>query len=466
MADIDTTDLKKTSLVSSLFGTNVRQYTMVIALVLLLIFFQWQTHGRMLTSSNFQNLVMGNAYVLILAMGMLMVIVIGQIDLSVGSVAGFVGMMVAISARDLGVSWWIAVLIGVLIGVAVGSWQGFWLAKMGIPGFISTLAGMMMFRGAVIWVSRSISVPAPKELRFLSSGYLPEWGPAFTQMNNSTLVLGIVGIAAVVFFQVRARAKQVKASGAAAPVWALIVRLALISGVIGYVTWIFGSGRPGTSFPVVGLIVLALILIYHTVTTRTPFGRNIYAVGGNKAAAALSGVNVARTYFFTMLNMSFLSSLAGILFIGRATAAGPDLGTGWELDAIAAVFIGGAAVSGGIGTIMGSMIGAMVMAVLNSGLMAMGVGADRTQVIKGLVLLAAVAFDVWNKQAGRPSIIGHLMKNFSKDPPAEQEGDPGNEIPGQSQVLPQDFDADSPSNDVEGIDEMIRTDSDKKEGNK
>jgi putative multiple sugar transport system permease protein len=392
-------------------GGDFRQFTMVFALVALLIAFDVASGGRMLTSSNFQNLLSGNAYVLILAIGMVMVIVIGQIDLSVGSVAGVVGMVVAITARDWGLPWFVAVLLGLGLGVLIGAWQGFWLAKFGIPGFITTLAGMMIFRGVIIWISSSISVPAPEELRVLGSGYLPEWGPAFTQMNNSTLLLGIVGIAAFAWSERRRHQTLIKRATEPVPVWPVLVRVVLVAAVIGYVTWIFGSGRPGTSFPVPGLVLLALVIIYHIITTRTRFGRHIYAVGGNRAAAALSGVNTQRTYFLVMMNMSFLAALAGIMFLGRSTSAGPSDGTMWELDAIAAVFIGGAAVSGGIGTVVGSVIGGLVMAVLNSGLMLMGVESDRTQVIKGLVLLAAVAFDVYNKQQGRPSIIGLLFGN-------------------------------------------------------
>jgi putative multiple sugar transport system permease protein len=394
-------------------GGDYRQFTMVFALIALLVAFNFASDGRMLTSSNFQNLLTGNAYVLILAIGMVMVIVTGQIDLSVGSVAGFVGMAVALSARDWGLPWWLAALFGLALGMLIGSWQGFWLAKLGIPGFITTLAGMMIFRGAVIWISGSISVPAPREFQVLGAGYLPEWGPSFTMMNNSTLVLGLLAIAAYVWAQWRKRAQIVAEAEVAPPLWPLLVRFVVVAGVIGYVTWLFGSGRKGTSFPIPGLILVGLVIIYHVITQRTRFGRHIYAVGGNRAAAALSGVNTNRTYFLVMVNMSFLSALAGIMFIGRATAAGPSDGTMWELDAIAAVFIGGAAVSGGIGTVVASIVGGLVMAVLNSGLMLMGVGADRTQVIKGLVLLAAVAFDVYNKQQGRPSIIGRLMGRSS-----------------------------------------------------
>lgn len=395
--------------IKRVLGGNLQQYTMVLALLVLVVIFNIVSGGRMLTPSNFQNLISGNAYVLILAIGMVMVIVIGHIDLSVGSVAGFVGMMVALSYRDYGVPWWAGVLIGLLVGAAIGAWHGFWLAKVGIPGFITTLAGMMIFRGLIIWFSHSISVPAAPELKFFGAGYLPEWGPSWTGLNNSTLLLGILAIAYFVWAEFRKRERSQRA-GIETPLWIPITRSVLIAVVLGYVTFLFGSGRPGTSFPIPGVILVVLIAVYHVITQRTTFGRHIYAVGGNKSAAALSGVNVNRTYFLVMLNMSVLAAVAGILFVGRATSAGPSDGTNWELDAIASVFIGGAAVSGGIGTVVGSMVGGLVMAVLNSGLMLMGVGQDKTQVIKGLVLLAAVAFDVYNKKQGKPSIIGHLTK--------------------------------------------------------
>ena len=397
--------------VKQVLGGEIRQFTMVFALAALLIIFNISSGGRMITSSNIQNLLSGNAYVLVLAIGMLMVIVIGQIDLSVGSVAGFSGMVMALSARDLQLPWWLAVFLSLGVGLAAGAWQGFWLSRLGIPGFITTLGGMMIFRGGVIWLSKSISVPAPSELKIFGAGYLPEWGSAATMMNNSTLLLGIVAIAAFAFAQLRKRLRHIKLTQQPEALWPVIIRITLVGAIIGYFTWLFGSGRPGTSFPVPGLILVILVIIYQIMTQRTRFGRHIYAVGGNKNAASLSGVNVKKTYFLTMLNMSFLAALAGIMFVGRSTAAGPSDGTGWELDAIASVFIGGAAVSGGIGTVTATMIGGLVMAVLNSGLMLMGVGADRTQVIKGFVLLAAVAFDVFNKQQGRPSILGRLFPN-------------------------------------------------------
>lgn len=384
--------------VKKVLGEDLRQYTMVVALAALIIIFNIASGGKMITSSNFQNLISGNAYVLVLALGMLMVIVIGQIDLSVGSVAGFASMVMAITARQFNLPWYIAILIALVIGMIAGAWQGFFLSRLGIPGFITTLGGMMIFRGGVIWISNSISVPVPSELKWFGAGYLPEWGPAFTGMNNSTLLLGMIAIAVYVIAQMRRFTHSGDVTGKKEEFWPYAVRIGIVALVIGYMTWLFGSGRVGTSFPIPGLILVILIILYYLITERTSFGRHVYAVGGNKAAAELSGVNVKRTYFLTMLNMSVLAAVAGILFVGRSTAAGPADGTSWEMDAIASVFIGGAAVSGGVGTVIATMVGGLVMAVLNNGLMLMGVGADKTQVIKGFVLLAAVAFDVYNKK--------------------------------------------------------------------
>lgn len=384
--------------IKKVLGEDLRQYTMVVALAALIIIFNIASGGKMITSSNFQNLISGNAYVLVLALGMLMVIVIGQIDLSVGSVAGFASMVMAITARQFNLPWYVAILVALAIGMIAGAWQGFFLSRLGIPGFITTLGGMMIFRGGVIWISNSISVPVPSELKWFGAGYLPEWGPAFTGMNNSTLLLGIIAIAVYVIAQMRKYTHSGDVTGEKEAFWPFAVRIGIVAVIIGYATWLFGSGRPGTSFPIPGLILTILIILYYLITERTSFGRHVYAVGGNKSAAELSGVNVKRTYFLTMLNMSVLAAVAGILFVGRSTAAGPADGTSWEMDAIASVFIGGASVSGGVGTVIATMVGGLVMAVLNNGLMLMGVGADKTQVIKGFVLLAAVAFDVYNKK--------------------------------------------------------------------
>lgn len=404
-----------------IFGGNLRQFGMLFVLVALAIFFHLMTGGLVVTPTNLMNLLNGNSYILVLAIGMVMVIVVGHIDLSVGSVAAFVGIVVAIAMRDFGIPWWGGILLGLVIGALCGAWQGFWVAYMGIPGFIVTLAGYMFFRGANQWVGKSLTVPVPKDFQFIGAGYLPEWGPD-TGMNNSTLLLGILTIAALVYMQLRQRRALVKIAADVPPMWVTVTRIVALTAVVAYLTWMFGTGRPGSSFPVPGLILAALVIIYSFVTGRMVTGRHIYAVGGNRLAAELSGVNTRKIYFLVMMNMAVLASFAGMMFVGRSTASGPFDGVGWELDAIAAVFIGGAAVSGGVGTVIGSIVGGLVMAVLNNGLQLMSAGSDTTQMIKGLVLLAAVALDVWQKTQGRPSITGLL---FRKKADAETPAAPG-----------------------------------------
>ena len=293
-----------------------------------------------------------------------------------------------------------------------GAIQGVFVAYVGIPGFIVTLAGYMFFRGANQFVGKSLTVPVPKDFQYIGAGYLPEWGPN-TGMNNSTLLLGVLTLVFLVWMQLRQRASMVKIKADVPPMWVTVTRIVAMAIVVGYLTWMFGTGRPGSSFPVPGLILVALVILYSFITGRTVTGRHIYAVGGNRLAAELSGVNTKKVYFLVMANMSVLAAVAGMMFVARSTASGPFDGVGWELDAIAAVFIGGAAVSGGVGTVIGSMVGGLVMAVLNNGLQLMSAGSDTTQMIKGLVLLAAVALDVWQKSQGKPSITGLIFRNKS-----------------------------------------------------
>ena len=397
--------------IQQIFGGNLRQYGMGAALILLLLFFQWRTNGVMLTPTNAQNILNGNSYVLILAVGMLFVIITGQIDLAPGSVAAVVGICVALSIQNWGFPWWAGVLFGLAIGIAIGCWQGSWLAFVGVPGFITTLAGQMLFRGLALYIGKAASVPVPKEIRYIGNGFLPEWGPS-TGLNNSTLLLGIVAYVAIVLGEVRRRRRVIRANGTPVPLWAMVTRLVVMAVVLGYLTYLFGSGRYGTSFPVTGLILVVLVLLYNFIATRTTIGRGVYAVGGNRAAAALTGINTKKVYFLAMANMSFLAAVAAIMFIGRSTSTGPGDGIGWELDAIAAVFIGGAAVSGGVGTVVGALIGGLVMAVLNNGMYLIGVSSDKSQIIRGLVLLVAVAFDLYNKTQGRSSITGALLRGL------------------------------------------------------
>jgi len=407
--------------IRQIFGGNLRQYGMSFALILLLVFFQWRTHGIMLTATNAQNILNGYSYVLILAIGMLFVIITGQIDLAPGSVAAVVGICVALSIKNWGFPWWAGVLFGLLIGIAIGAWQGAWLAFVGVPGFITTLAGQMLFRGLDQFIGKAASVPVPKEIRYIGNGYLPEWGPN-TGLNNSTLLLGVVALVAVVAMELRRRRRVIRAKGTPVPLWAMVARLVGMAIALGYLTYLFGSGRYGTSFPVTGVILVVLVLIYNFIATRTTIGRGVYAVGGNRAAAALTGINTKKIYFLAMANMSFLAAVAAIMYVGRSTATGPSDGVGWELDAIAAVFIGGAAVSGGVGTVVGSLIGGLVMAILNNGMYLVGVGADLSQMIRGLVLLVAVAFDLYNKSQGKPSITGTLLRGLRMRERGEAKG--------------------------------------------
>ncbi len=394
-----------------IFGGNTRQFGMIFALVALVLFFQWRTNGKTLTSVNMMNLFNGNSYILILAIGMVLVIIAGHIDLSVGSVAAFVGIVVAIAMRDWGIPWYLGVLLGLVLGALIGAWQGFWVAYIGIPAFIVTLAGMLLFRGANQRVGNSLTVPVPEGFRYLGAGYLPEVGPV-TGYNNLTLLIGFALVAFVIYSEIRSRRRLEKINAELPPAWVPVTKVVLLSAVILYATYLFATGRPGTSFPVSGLILGVLVIIYAFISNKTIFGRHIYAVGGNRHAAELSGVKSRRVNFLVMMNMSILAALAGMIFVARSTASGPSDGVGWELDAIAAVFIGGAAVTGGVGTVVGSIIGGLVMAVLNNGLQLLGAGADDTQIIKGLVLLIAVGFDVFNKSQGKPSITGLLTRGF------------------------------------------------------
>ncbi|NNM47953.1 multiple monosaccharide ABC transporter permease [Knoellia koreensis] len=393
-----------------IFGGDTRQLGMIFALVALILFFQWRTGGLTLKPENVINIFQGNSYILVMAIGMVLVIIAGHIDLSVGSVAAFVGISVAIAMRDWGLPWWGGILFGLAIGALVGAWQGFWVAVVGIPAFIVTLAGMLIFRGANQAVGKSLTVPVGKDFQVIGAGYLPEVGPN-TGYNNLTLLLGLLLCAAIIGGTLRTRRNQSKIGAHLEAGWIVAVRIGLICVAIMAAAMLMASGRKGTSLPVSAIILGVLTLVYGFVATRTIIGRHVYAVGGNRQAAELSGVRSRRINFFVMMNMSVLAALGGMMFVARSNASGPFDGVGWELDVIAAVFIGGAAVSGGVGTVVGSVIGGLVMAVLNNGLQLLGVGADQTQIYKGLVLLIAVAFDVYNKSQGRRSIIGMLMKN-------------------------------------------------------
>ncbi|WP_354568058.1 multiple monosaccharide ABC transporter permease [Glaciihabitans sp. UYNi722] len=394
-------------------GSSGRQVGILGALVVIILFFQIFTGGLTLDPTNLINLINANAYVLILAIGMVMVIIAGHIDLSVGSIAAFVGIVVATSMASWHFPPGVAILIGLAMGVVIGAWQGWWVAYVGVPAFIVTLAGMLIFRGANQFFGSSISVTVPDSYTFIGAGFLPDFGPQFGY-SNGTLILGVLVVLALIYQEFRARRTQSIMGSEKAPLWVSVVKMVILVAVVVYATVLFATGRVGTSFPISGIILGVLVLGYAFITRNTTFGRHIYAVGGNWHAAELSGVKIKRINFLVMMNMSIIAAIAGMIGVARAGASGPADGVGWELDAIAAVFIGGAAVSGGIGTIVGSIVGGLVIAVLNNGLQLLGVGIDRVQIIKGLVLLIAVGIDVYSKKQGRPSIIGMMGRNRQK----------------------------------------------------
>ncbi|MEV8174869.1 multiple monosaccharide ABC transporter permease [Microbacterium sp. NPDC079176] len=415
--------------IRKMFGSNgtssLRQFGILGSLIVIIVLFEVLTllrngpNGATLTSGNLINVINQYSFILILAIGMVMVIIMGHIDLSVGSVAAFTGIIVAKSMADWNLPWPLAILLGLGVGALVGAWQGFWVAYVGVPAFIVTLAGMLFFRGAQQWIGDAQTIPVPKGFQVIGTGYLPEVGLPL-DFNVPTMILALVAVAWLVFWEIRTRRQQHKMGSDSAPLWVSVVKVVLLSVVVLAAAWMFATGRPGTSFPVPGLILLALVIIYSFITRNTVFGRHIYAVGGNRQAARLSGVKDRWVDFFVMMNMSMMAALAGMIFVARSQASGPNDGTGWELDAIASVFIGGAAVAGGIGTVIGSIIGGLVMAFLNNGLALLGQGADVVSMIKGLVLLLAVGIDVWNKQQGRPSLIGLLTRRSGRrsDPEA------------------------------------------------
>jgi putative multiple sugar transport system permease protein len=394
-------------------GNTIGSYGMIIALIAIVIIFEVFTGGLTLDPTNVINLFLQYSYILILALGMVMVIIAGHIDLSVGSVAAFVGIIVAQSMAVWHFPWWLAIILGLAVGAAVGAWQGFWVAFVRVPAFIVTLAGQLIFRGANQIIGNSTSVPVPNDYAQIGSGFIPDFGPN-TYFSNGTLILGIVTAAALIWMEVRNRRRRHKMQAEVVPVWVSVVRTGVLVLVTLFGTYLFASGKPGTSIPIVAIILGVLTIVYGFVTRNTIFGRQVYAVGGNSNAAVLSGVSARKVNFFVMANMSLLAAVAGMVFVGYAGASGPADGTGWELDAIAAVFVGGAAVSGGVGTVTGSIIGGLVMALLTNGLSLLGIESNKVQIIRGLVLLVAVAFDVYSKSQGRPSLIGGMMRQFRR----------------------------------------------------
>ena len=392
----DNKDNESQSLVPLLLE-NARSYGIYLALVVVIVIFQILTGGRLLNPNNVVALFQQNAYVLISAVGMLMVIIATHIDLSVGSVVAFIGGVGALAMKN-GVPWWAAILLMIALGLLIGAWHGFWVAYVGVPGFVTTLGGMLIFRGlATIIAGMSIPV-ADVHFRAISKDYLPTIFVG--QFALTALIVGIAAIVLVIWTQLRHRNRTIANGLKAQPLSFVIVKLVIATVAIAYVTYLFATSGNATQggIPIVLVIIGVVVAVYYFVLNHMVFGRNVYAVGGNRKAAILSGIDTKKVDFEIFLNMGFLVSIASIITLSRLASATASTGMEFEMDAIAACFIGGTAVTGGIGTIPGAMVGALIMGVLNQGLSIMGVDAAWVKTIKGLVVIAAVAYDLLSKK--------------------------------------------------------------------
>lgn len=385
---------------------HMREYGLLFALIAIMVFFQAVTGGTLMRPVNITNLFLQNSYIIIMALGMLIVIVSGNIDLSVGSVLGFIGALAAVMIVHWGWSVPLTILACLVVGGLIGAAQGYWVAYWSIPSFIVTLAGMLVFRGASLWLLQGQSVgPFPPGFQMLSTGFVPDLFPremtaglaeiaGSRNFNLLAMGVGIIAAVAIVWLGLRERARDKAYGIEGEPANFFWVRNAIVCGALLFLTFKIATFR---GMPNVLVTMGVLIIIYAFITQKTVIGRRIYALGGNRKAAKLSGIKTERLTFLAFVNMGVLAALAGLVFAARLNTATPKAGFGMELDVIAAVFIGGASMAGGSGKIVGAVVGAFIMGVMNNGMSIMGIGIDYQQMIKGLVLLAAVIFDVYNK---------------------------------------------------------------------
>lgn len=375
-------------------GGNLRQSGIFFAFAAIVVVFSI-LKPVFLSPANLTNLVLQYSYILVLAIGMLFVIVLGQIDLSVGSLLALASAVSAVLVIGNGYPWWVGILAALGTGLVAGVWQGFWVAFVGIPGFIVTLAGMLIFRGMTFIVLGNVSLSGfPAEYQSIGNGFVNGLLGGYG-FDVFTLVIFGVGVVGFGYFQLRGRKDKIRYGQHVEPFWVFALKWVLLAALV--MAFAFQLSRD-RGLPIVLIILALLILVYGAVSQKTVFGRDIYAIGGNKTAAALSGINVRSVSFWTYVNMGFLSAVAAVLFSARVNGAQPAAGNMFELDAIAACFVGGASTTGGIGRISGALVGGLVMAVMSNGMQLMGATTATQQIVKGLVLLLAVAFDVYNKR--------------------------------------------------------------------
>jgi putative multiple sugar transport system permease protein len=381
---------------ASFVKSNIREYGMLLSLILIMVFFQFMTNGTLLKPLNLTNLILQNSYIVIMALGMMLIIVAGHIDLSVGSVCGFIGAVAAVLIVQYHIHWIPVTIFCLALGAAIGAVQGYFVAFWKIPSFIVTLAGMLVFKGLALYILAGQSVgPFPVPFQRMSSGFLPDAATGVIEAFNLTsFLIGAAVTALVIYFNVKERRAQQEHGLVEEPFVFFLGRNLLVAAGFLLFSYLMASYK---GLPNVLIVMFALIVLYAFVTSSMTIGRRIYALGGNEKAARLSGIKTHRLTFYTFTNMGLLAGLAGLIFAARLNTATPKAGLGFELDVIAACFIGGASASGGVGKVVGAVIGAFVMGVMNNGMSILGVGIDLQQVIKGLVLLAAVFLDVYYK---------------------------------------------------------------------
>ncbi|MCI6813239.1 MAG: sugar ABC transporter permease [Lachnospiraceae bacterium] len=386
--------------IAGLIKANIRDYMMYIALVVIMLFFTWRTGGSFIQARNLSNLINQAGYVAVLAIGMTLILILKHIDLSVGYVAGFCGAVAAILMTQSGVNEWVAIIVVLAVGLLIGLYQGLLVTRVGVPAFVTTLAGMFMFRGLLnLTLQKTGTIIVPNEkFNALSNGFIPDIPGLDSEFHVLTLLIGIAAVVLMIASQVKARKNKLKYNFEVTSAPVFVFGLIFVSAVIMSIIWVLASysGLPWTA-----VIVGVVLLVYNHMLNRTRLGRYIYGIGGNDQAAELSGIDVKKVTLFAFCSMSLLAALAGILYTARLQSATPTAGNGFELDAIASSYIGGTAVSGGIGKVTNAIIGAFVIMSLTNGMNLMGVDVSYQYIVKGIIFIIAVAFDVRTRSKAR-----------------------------------------------------------------
>lgn len=376
----------------SMVKTNIRDYMMYIALICIMAFFAVKTNGGFLQPRNIANLINQAGYVAVLAIGMTVILIIVHIDLSVGYVAGFCGAVAAILMTKYNVNQWVAILIVLILGILIGLYQGLLVTKLGVPAFVTTLAGMFIFRGLLnLSLQETGTIIISNEgFNALSNGFIPDL-PVNASFHVVTMIVGVLLVMAMIYSQIKDRKNKQKYHFEVCSTPIFVVKMVAFSAVIMVIMWTLAKFR---GIPWTAVIVGVVLMIYNYMLNKTKLGRAIYGIGGNAQAAELSGINVKKVTLFAFCSVSLMAALAGILYTSRLQSATPTAGAAFEMDAIASSYIGGVAVSGGVGRVTNTIIGTLVIMSLTNGMNLMGIDISYQYIVKGIIFIIAVAFDV------------------------------------------------------------------------